>query len=108
MVVKKFSRFIEQFICENCSQKVEGDGYTNHCPHCLYSKHVDIQPGDRLATCQGLMEPIEVEVKGDQYILIHRCLKCQTIKRNKSAKQDDFETILQIVKNHSSFLNRFG
>lgn len=106
-MVKRFSRWVEDFICENCQQPVKGNGYTNHCPHCLYSKHVDIYPGDRKATCQALMEPIAVEVKGDQYILVHRCLKCQKIKRNKSAEQDHFEALLNVMKRHSSFLNGF-
>ena len=36
----------EGFICENCGRKVEPLGYScrNHCPYCLYSKHVDIEP----------------------------------------------------------------
>lgn len=100
-MVKKFSRFIEDFICEHCQKQVKGNGYTNHCPYCLYSKHVDQNPGDRSATCHGLMEPIAVEVKGDQYILTHRCQKCQTIKRNKSASNDDFSAILQLMANQA-------
>ncbi|MFA6992594.1 MAG: RNHCP domain-containing protein, partial [Candidatus Gracilibacteria bacterium] len=39
---KRFSRTIEDFVCEKCGAKVKGDGYTNHCPKCLWSKHVDI------------------------------------------------------------------
>ena len=39
----------EDFICENCGKDVEKSSYTarDHCPYCLYSKHVDINPGDR-------------------------------------------------------------
>jgi len=96
-LVKKFSRYIEDFTCDHCKRFVKGNGYTNHCPYCLYSKHVDQNPGDRLATCHGLMKPIEVEVKRDQFILTHRCLKCQTIKRNKAAPNDCFSAILQIM-----------
>lgn len=98
MMVKKFSRFVEDFQCEHCGEHVRGNGYTNHCSHCLYSKHVDIHPGDRLATCQGLMEPIQVEVKRNQYILVHRCLKCQFVKRNKAASNDNFSAILQVMR----------
>jgi len=97
-MVKKFSRNIEDFICEHCNKFVKGNGYTNHCPHCLYSKHVDQNPGDRMATCHGLMEPIQVEVKGDQFILTHRCLKCKTTKRNKTAKEDNFSAILALMR----------
>ena len=44
--MKRFTKIDEEFICENCGEKVEKLGYTcrNHCPHCLYSKHVDINP----------------------------------------------------------------
>jgi hypothetical protein len=37
--------------------------YRNHCPACLWSKHVDVQPGDRAATCRGLMRPDRVETR---------------------------------------------
>ena len=47
---KKFERNREDFTCNNCELFVQGDGYTDHCPSCLYSKHVDINPGDRQAT----------------------------------------------------------
>ena len=40
----KFKRKKENFVCENCGAEVKGDGFTNHCPKCLYSKHVDIFP----------------------------------------------------------------
>ena len=61
--MKRFSRRTEDFTCEHCGTKVKGNGYTNHCPQCLYSKHVDINPGDRLSDCGGLMEPIDIEQK---------------------------------------------
>ena len=61
---KKFQRTIEDFTCEQCNFAVKGNGYTNHCPKCLWSKHVDVNPGDRAATCGGLMEPIGAEVGG--------------------------------------------
>ena len=49
-----FIRKTEDFICEHCGREVRGNGYTNHCPYCLWSKHVDINPGDRAAGCGGL------------------------------------------------------
>ena len=41
-----FTEIDESFICENCGKKVEKLGYScrNHCPYCLHSKHVDINP----------------------------------------------------------------
>lgn len=97
--MKKFSRREEDFICEHCGAEVKGNGYTNHCPHCLYSKHVDINPGDRAADCGGLMEPIDVEIKGGQYVLVQKCQKCGFIRRNKVDKTDDFEAVLSIARN---------
>ena len=60
--MKKFIVRDEEFICENCNKLVNKLGYTSrdHCPHCLYSKHVDINPGDRLNECKGLLKPIQI------------------------------------------------
>jgi hypothetical protein len=62
----------------------------------LYSKHVDINPGDRAADCGGLMKPIWVELKKDKYVITHQCEICGYKKKNKVAKEDDFEEILKI------------
>ena len=50
---RKFTEIDEEFICENCGEKVGQLGYScrNHCPKCLHSKHVDINPGDRAEKC---------------------------------------------------------
>ena len=93
---KKFQRHIENFTCENCGFPVQGDGYTNHCPECLWSQHVDVNPGDRAEHCRGLMEPVGFTIKRGSYILVHRCTKCGITKRNKAAKNDRFEAILSL------------
>ena len=36
---RNFQRHVEDFECEHCGAFVEGDGYTNHCPACLWCKH---------------------------------------------------------------------
>jgi len=97
-MAKKFTRCQEDFVCEKCKKKVKGNGYTNHCPYCLYSKHVDKNPGDRSNNCLGLMKPIAVEMKKGKYVIIHRCLKCGAVRRNRSAANDSFDTILAVVK----------
>jgi rubrerythrin len=94
----KFTRTIENFTCEHCGAKVKGNGYTNHCPVCLYSKHVDINPGDRLNSCNGLMKPISVEIKSGEYILTQKCEKCGFEKKNKTVPEDNFEVILGLTK----------
>jgi len=95
-MTQKFIRTKENFTCGNCGFSVEGTGFTNHCPKCLWSKHVDINPGDRQEKCGGMMEPIKIEMKGDEYLIIHRCLKCGFEKRNKKDLNDNFEEILKI------------
>ena len=84
-------------MCENCGVKVRGDGYTNHCPHCLYSKHVDVNPGDRKSLCGGLMEPTAVEHKNGAYVIVHRCRKCGAKKGNLAAKNDSVEALLAVA-----------
>ncbi len=98
---RKFQRLIENFACENCGESVSGDGYTNHCPVCLWSKHVDINPGDRAAECLGLMEPVGVEKKKDEYRILHRCAICSYEKWNRAKSEDSFEVILQIAAEQS-------
>ncbi len=93
---KRFQRTIEDFTCEQCGFHVAGSGYTNHCPRCLYSKHVDINPGDRAATCDGLMQPVAVGADHGEQTLLHRCLTCGHEKWNKIAEADDVDAVIQI------------
>ena len=96
MEEKKFQRRIEDFICEKCGKKVKGKGYTDHCPECLWSKHVDINPGDRKSKCKGLMEPISAEVKNDKYIIYYHCIKCGFKHRVKSTLDDNLDEIIKL------------
>lgn len=93
---KTFIRTKENFTCEKCGFFVKGNGYTNHCPECLWSKHVDIFPGDRKAKCLVLMEPITVSLKNKEYVITHKCLKCGYQKLNKVSKLDNFDLLVQI------------
>lgn len=97
MVTKKFQKRKEDFVCEKCGAEVLGSGYTNHCPECLWCKHVDINPGDRASECGGMMAPVAVETKGDKHILVHRCEKCAFERKNKVEENDDFEQVLKIA-----------
>jgi hypothetical protein len=94
----RFHRRVESFTCLYCKETVRGDGYTNHCPRCLWSRHVDINPGDRAAPCKGPMEPISYEVKGGETILLHRCTACGFERRNRTAPDDDLDAILAISR----------
>jgi len=84
----------EDFICEHCGLEVIGNGYTNHCPKCLWSKHVDINPGDRANNCGGMMKPFEVEMVKGEFEIVHLCERCQIKKRNKTSVNDNLEAIL--------------
>jgi hypothetical protein len=101
MPSKKFTRTIENFTCEHCDREVVGDGYTNHCSGCLWSKHVDKNPGDRLETCGGLMEPIKTERKGNRYMIVQKCPKCGLEKRNSLRPEDSFEAFVTVARKNS-------
>ena len=96
--MKLFQRKKEDFVCENCGHKVQGTGYTNHCPKCLYSKHVDVNPGDRGEICQGLMKPVGAELDHSEYTILYKCTQCGKTGKNKSAPEDDFDQIVLLTK----------
>jgi hypothetical protein len=84
------------FRCENCHAYVEpltNGSFRNHCPICLFSKHLDNRPGDRLSSCKGLMKPIQLEFSSKKgYQIVHECTSCKKMQRNKIAvdtKQED-------------------
>ena len=95
-MAENFIKNKEDFSCGQCGSLVLGNGYTNHCPDCLWSKHVDINPGDRLEFCRGMMEPAGIEIKNRDTSVVHKCVKCGSLKRNKVAKNDNHERIILI------------
>jgi hypothetical protein len=82
----------EGFTCEHCGAEVLPllrGGFRNHCPQCLWSKHVDHVPGDRANTCRGLMVPVRVEPDAKrEYLVVHRCIRCGQVRRNRAALDD--------------------
>jgi len=99
--MKQFTKLDEEFICENCKQKIEKLNYTtrDHCNHCLYSKHLDINPGDRQNTCKGLLKPIGIEKFKNTYKIIYKCEKCNKIHKNIMANDDNMDLIIELSKN---------
>ena len=97
--VKKFQMRDEGFICIVCGKKVLPLGYTarDHCPFCLYSLHVDNNPGDRSNLCHGVLKPIDVEKFKDSYKIIYQCEKCGEIHKNIMAKDDDIDKIIKLM-----------
>ena len=100
ITLKMFNMLDEAFICEKCGKKVEKLNYSarDHCPYCLYSKHVDINPGDRQNNCRGLLKPIDIEKFKNTYKIIYKCEKCGEIHKNIIAKDDDMDKIIEISK----------
>jgi hypothetical protein len=82
------------FHCVRCCQPISpvapGTQHRNHCPYCLWSRHVDEEPGDRASECHGAMEPVSVWVRpGGDWAVIHRCRKCGTLHSNRIAGDDN-------------------
>ena len=94
--MKRFTRTTEDFTCEQCEAHVTGSGYTNHCPSCLWSKHVDENPGDRASECHGAMEPVSVSVLAGTYRILHRCKKCGFTRPQDAAKEDNQELLIDL------------
>lgn len=96
--MKKFNMINEEFICENCGKYVDKSSYTarDHCPYCLFSKHVDINPGDRMNKCKGLLRPIGIEKFKDTYKIIYKCDKCNELHKNIKENDDDINKIIEL------------
>ena len=102
---RRFAKNDSGFVCVHCGKQVEPLGYSsrNHCPFCLWSIHVDENPGDRACECGAPMEPVSAlpdPKKG--FIIIHRCTKCGAIRRCKSAHEakiqpDDLNLIIALT-----------
>ena len=86
-----------------------GKSSRDHCPFCLCSLHLDVNPGDRASDCGGIMEPLRAEPdprKG--YILTFRCRKCGYIHRNKAAygveiQPDDLQKLISLTVSEKNF-----
>ena len=108
-----------EFRCVHCnrfiptSRAASGVNNRNHCPWCLFSRHVDLHtPGDRLATCHSKMAPIGLTLKQTpkkygrsnqgELMLIHQCLGCGKISINRIARDDDAHALYQVFKSSPS------
>jgi hypothetical protein len=98
---RRFGRS-DTFRCRKChaviGPTIAGGRHRNHCPLCLYSRHVDGEtPGDRASACGGLMTPIGafVRPKGE-HVVVHRCLTCGVERHNRIAADDDFGLVLAL------------
>jgi hypothetical protein len=86
-----FTHLNPGFTCEVCAAEVlpAQSSCRNHCPQCLHSKHVDIYPGDRANSCQGIMKAVSYKLNAKKgLVLIFRCLRCGEVSSNKAAYED--------------------
>ncbi len=100
MEEKRFTKNDSGFICAHCGHSVEPLGYTSrdHCPKCLVSLHVDILPGDRANSCGGKLLPVQAlpdPKKG--FVIVYKCSKCGATVRNKAARDDDSDFLIQLT-----------
>ena len=96
--MKKFNMIDEEFVSINCNKKVSKLNYTarDHCPFCLHSIHIDINPGDRANKCKGILKPIDIEKFKDTYKIIYKCNKCNSIHKNIMANDDNLDLIIDL------------
>ena len=91
------------FRCRHCRLDVPldapGTAHRNHCPSCLWSRHLDDDtPGDRAAECGASMEPIAVSVRTDgEWQLVHRCAGCDELHVNRIAGDDNPLLLTQLA-----------
>ena len=107
------------FTCQHCGAPVSSDVVIsgvknrNHCPYCLWSKHVDLyQSGDRLNVCKAPMRPIGLTFKQErnkygsnlgELQVIHRCSGCDGLSINRIAADDDNELLWSLFEDGLRF-----
>lgn len=94
-------RFIENnqgFVCKVCGVEVplHPSSSRDHCNNCLYSLHIDIDPGDRLNSCKGLLRPVGIELKKGEKRVLYKCQNCGGRVVNITAPDDNSEEIVKL------------
>jgi hypothetical protein len=109
-----YSRLDEQgFTCLQCRLYVSCDPILagvqnrNHCPCCLWSRHLDWRtPGDRLAACRSAMQPIGLTTKrcmnkyagerSGELMIVHVCTRCEKVVINRIAADDSATALCEL------------
>ena len=92
----------QSFTCGHCQRFVgplpSGGHHRNHCPYCLYSRHVDaVKSGDRLSGCGGMMAPIGAfQRPNGEHVIVHHCERCGFERFNRVQADDDFDLVLSL------------
>lgn len=81
----------EAFTCAHCGADIAPHGRTarDHCPRCLRSLHVDVVPGDRAASCGGVLDPVGAEQSGGAWRIRYRCRICGAERVNQAILDGD-------------------
>ena len=90
------------FRCSTCGLDVPTDApgttHRNHCPNCLWSRHVDDTAGDRAAECHAAMEPVGISSRRNgEWTLVHRCRGCGTVHLNRIAGDDNPLALMRLA-----------
>lgn len=102
MEQKRFVKNDAGFVCVHCGAKVKPLGYSSrdHCPRCLFSRHVDRLPGDRQNDCGGLLVPRQALPDAKKgMVILYRCARCGAETRCRAAADDDGEKLIELTKN---------
>jgi hypothetical protein len=110
------------FRCSHCGnyvsalQVVCGVHNRNHCPYCLWSRHLDLYTaGDRLSACKAPMRPLGLTMKpgrnkyapgGGEMMLVHACVDCGRLSINRIAADDDAQALLETFAVSSTLPSR--
>ncbi len=92
------------FRCVHCSVEISTNAtataHRNHCPMCLWSRHVDNSVGDRRSTCLSAMKPLGLSIKepGEELMIVHQCVACDKIIRNRIAGDDNSFVIMDLLE----------
>lgn len=109
---RKKNRDFQCIVCQGyvaADDLLAGVQNRNHCPHCLWSKHVDWQQaGDRMAVCKRAMRPLALTVKrsnqkyrpagSGELMLVHQCEGCGKVSINRIAADDHPQRILALFE----------
>lgn len=112
---KQFYPPQNDFVCRHCGNWVSvnplfsGVRNRNHCPYCLWSRHVDwYAAGDRMSACKGGMAPVGLTFKRErkryrgavqgELMLVHRCTECGAVSINRLAADDDAQRLIEVFE----------
>jgi DNA-directed RNA polymerase subunit RPC12/RpoP len=97
--MKKFIKNNQSFTCVNCGREVEKHSTSSrdHCNYCLFGLHVDINPGDRLNECKGLLKPIGIKLSNRKNQIAYECQLCHKKVLCVVASDDNRQQLLKLA-----------